>query len=74
MEVKIGIRDIAREVVLESEQSPDEVASAVEAAVGTGGLLRLTDERGRLVVVPGPVIGYVEIGAPAGRRVGFGTG
>ena len=73
MEVKIGIRDVAGIVVLESEQSPDTVAAAVEHAAMTGTLLRLVDEKGRLVVVPGAAIGFVEIGAPETRRVGFGS-
>ena len=73
MEVKIGIRDIARDIVLESTQSPDSVATAVEAAVSAGSLLKLTDDKGRLIVVPGNLIGYVEIGAEESRRVGFGT-
>ena len=73
MEVKIGIRDIARDIVLESAQSPESVATAVEQAVSTGSLLKLTDEKGRLIVVPGSLIGFVEIGAEESRRVGFGT-
>lgn len=73
MEVKIGIRDIARDIVLESAQSPANVAAAVEQAVSAGSLLKLTDEKGRLIVVPGSLIGYVEIGAEESRRVGFGT-
>jgi hypothetical protein len=73
VEVKIGIKDIARDVVLESEQSPEEVVAAVETAVTQGTLLRLNDDKGRLVVVPGERIGFVEIGAPESRRVGFGT-
>ncbi len=73
MEVKIGIRDVAREVVLESELTPEAVAEAVASAVGKGELLRLTDDKGRLVIVPGSLIGYVEVGAPETRRVGFGT-
>jgi hypothetical protein len=73
VEVKIGVRDIAREVVLESEQTPDAVAKLVAAAIDTGNMLKLTDEKGRLVMVPGAMIGYVEIGAPESRRVGFGT-
>jgi hypothetical protein len=73
VEVKIGIRDVARDIVLESSQSPDSVATAVEQAVATGSLLKLIDEKGRLVVVPGNLIGYVEIGAEESRRVGFGT-
>jgi hypothetical protein len=73
VEVKIGIRDVARDIVLESSQSPDSVAAAVEQAVSAGSLLKLTDEKGRLIVVPGNLIGYVEIGAEESRRVGFGT-
>ncbi len=73
MEVKIGIRDIARDIVLESELTPEDVTAAVEDAVASGKLLKLTDDKGRLVVVPGGQIGFVEIGAPESRRVGFGT-
>ncbi len=73
MEVKIGIRDVARDIVLESEQSPEDVTAAVESAVSSGSLLKLTDDKGRLVVIPGALIGFVEIGAPESRRVGFGT-
>ena len=73
MEVKIGVRDVPREVVLESELTPDAVAKAVDDAVATGKALKLTDDKGRLVIVPGAQIGYVEIGAAESRRVGFGT-
>ncbi len=73
MEVKIGIRDVAREVVLESELTPDAVAEAVESALSSQGMLKLTDDKGKLIMVPGQLIGYVEIGAPETRRIGFGT-
>jgi len=73
VEVKIGVRDVAREVTLESELTPEELADAVAAAVGDGGLLRLVDDRGRVIMVPGALVGYVEIGAPESRRVGFGS-
>lgn len=73
MEVKIGVRNVAREITLESEQSADEVAKAVDQALKDGTTLRLTDDKGRVVVVPANVLGYVEIGAPEGRKVGFGA-
>jgi len=73
VEVKIGVRDVAREVVLESEETPDAVAALIAKAVESGGLLRLTDEKGRLIMVPGALIGYVELGAPESRKVGFGA-
>ncbi|KAD4060460.1 DUF3107 family protein [Arthrobacter yangruifuii] len=73
MEVKIGIQNVAREIVFESGQSADEVADAVEQSLANGALLRLKDIKGRLIVVPGASIGYVEIGAEEVRRVGFGA-
>jgi hypothetical protein len=73
VEVKIGVRDIARDIVLESDQDPQAITAAVESAVSAGTLLKLTDDKGRTVVVPGSLIGFVEIGAAENRRVGFGT-
>ena len=72
MEVKIGVRDLPREVVLESDLTPAQVAASIEEAIAKGSLLSLTDDKGRLILVPGSLIGYVEIGAPESRRVGFG--
>lgn len=72
MEVKIGIQNVGREIVLESSQDASAVAELVADAIGQGKELRLTDEKGRVVIVPSAVLGYVEIGAEEPRRVGFG--
>lgn len=74
VEVKIGVHNAARELVLESTQTPDEVKKAVfDALSGKTGLLELTDERGRRVMVLTTHLTYVEIGEPVERRVGFGA-
>ncbi len=73
MEVKIGVQHSSREIVLDSLQSADEVSAAVSTAIAKGGLLSLEDDRGRRIVVPGEKIAYVEIGAPATRKVGFAS-
>jgi hypothetical protein len=73
VEVKIGIQNIGREIVLESTQDADAVAKVVGDALAKGTELRLTDEKGRLIIVPASVLGYVEIGAQESRRVGFGA-
>ena len=73
MEVKIGVQDTQRELTLESNQTPAEIRSAVDAALNSGTLLELTDERGRTLLVPAAKIAYVDIGPSASRRVGFGT-
>jgi hypothetical protein len=73
VEIKIGVQDTPREVSLDSADNHDDVIAAVEAAVTSGGMLKLVDDRGRTVLVPGSKIAYVEIGASAKGRVGFGS-
>ena len=74
MDVKIGVQHAARELVLESTQSADEITEAVSAALtGESRILALTDQGGRRVVVPSDKLAYVEIGEPEARQVGFGA-
>jgi archaellum component FlaG (FlaF/FlaG flagellin family) len=73
VEVKIGIQNVGREIVLESALDAEAVAKIVGEAISKGSDLRLTDEKGRQIIVPGSVLGYVEIGAEEVRRVGFGA-
>ncbi|MGW4384689.1 DUF3107 domain-containing protein [Kitasatospora sp. NPDC004531] len=74
MEVKIGVQNANREIVLESAQSAEEVADAVAKALdGSAKLFTLSDEHGRKVLVPADRLAYVEIGEPSVRKVGFGT-
>ncbi|MGJ6979451.1 DUF3107 domain-containing protein [Aestuariimicrobium soli] len=74
MEIKIGVKHVAREVQLESKSSADEVLAALEEARTKDGLLRLTDDKGRTIAVPASQIGYVELGIEQSRQVGFGAG
>ena len=75
MEVKIGVTDSPRELVLSSTQTPVEVEKLVTDALGKdSGVLALTDEKGRRFLIQNSRIAYVEIGAADGRRVGFGIG
>lgn len=73
MEVKIGVQNAVREIAIESNQSNDDVVAAVDSAINNGGMLRLADEKGRVVLVPAEKLAYVEIGEPEVRRVGFGA-
>ena len=74
MEVKIGVQFAPRELVLESNQSPDEVAKLVADALKADlGVLTLVDEKGRRVLVPADKLAYVEIADAEQRRVGFGA-
>ncbi|MCU1672466.1 MAG: hypothetical protein JWN77_579 [Frankiales bacterium] len=74
MEVKIGVQFAARELVIESAQSPDEVAKAVADALKADlGILSLVDDKGRRVLVPADKLAYVEIAEAESRRVGFAS-
>jgi hypothetical protein len=74
VEVKIGVLHTPREIMVDSNQTPDEVEQLVsEALKSVDGQLALTDERGRRVIVPANLVAYVEIAQADTRRVGFGT-
>jgi hypothetical protein len=72
VEVKIGISDSPRELVITSAQTPEEVEALVSAALsGKEGVVSLTDEKGRKYLIQAAKVAYVEIGTSAQGRVGF---
>lgn len=73
MEVKIGVQHVAREITFETEASAQDVAKAVSQAIEQNGLLTLTDDKGRQIIVPGNVLGYISLGESERRGVGFGA-
>lgn len=74
MEVRIGVKGAPRELVLDSNQSADDIQKALDAALKDGSpTLTLTDEKGRRVIVATDKLAYVDIAEAEGRRVGFGV-
>jgi hypothetical protein len=72
VEVKIGVQNANRELVLDSPESTDAVEKAVvEALSGDENVLVLSDSKGRKVMVPTAKLAYVEIGSPSSGQVGF---
>ncbi|MGN2636256.1 DUF3107 domain-containing protein [Nocardia takedensis] len=72
MEVKIGISDSPRELVINSSQTPEEVEALVSGALtGEGGVVSLIDDKGRKFLIQAAKVAYVEIGSSAAGRVGF---
>jgi len=72
VEVKIGISDSPRELVITSSQTPEEVEALVSGALtGKEGVVSLTDEKGRKFLIQAAKVAYVEIGTSAAGRVGF---
>ena len=71
MEVKIGVQNAARELHVDTDESVDAVEKQVAEAIAAGGVLSLTDNKGRKVVVPTDKLAYVEIGHGTLGQVGF---
>ena len=72
MEVKIGVQNANRELVLDSGQTTDDVEKAVSQALSSAeGVLVLSDSKGRKVLVPTDKLAYVEIGTSTSGQVGF---
>ncbi len=71
MEVKIGIQHAPRELVVDTDETAEAVEKMVADAVGSEGVLALTDSKGRKIIVPASRIAYVEIGGALAGQVGF---
>jgi len=74
VDVRIGVTYTAKELELELAEGTDadEVKAGVEAALSSGGVLWLTDKKGRQVGVPAEKVAYIDLGsANDSRRIGF---
>ncbi|MFG1620101.1 DUF3107 domain-containing protein [Nonomuraea wenchangensis] len=73
MEVKIGVRSVHRELVVETDLSAEQVEEEIRNALSVErGLFAITDVKGRRVIVPVAALGFIEIGEDESRPVGFG--
>jgi uncharacterized protein DUF3107 len=73
VDIKVGVKQVSREIVVESNQTAAEIEEAVTTALADDSVLVLVDAHGRKVLVPSASIGYVDIGEETARRVGFGS-
>jgi hypothetical protein len=71
MEVRIGVQHAPRELSLDTPDSADDVRAALDKALADDGTLSLTDNRGRVILVPARTIAYIEIGSGVAGQVGF---
>lgn len=78
MEITIGVRNVARELILEVSEDADTLAKKVNEALAKaerepGATLDLTSTKGRRVIVPVAAVGFVEFGVDEQPTVGFGA-
>ena len=71
MEVKIGVQQAPRELVVDTDSTPEDVEQRLTEALAGNGVLRLSDVKGRTVIVPADKIAYLELGSPTSGAVGF---
>ncbi|MFC6355044.1 DUF3107 domain-containing protein [Luethyella okanaganae] len=72
MDIRIGIQNSPREIGFETSRPAAEIEKAVAAALGgEASYLKLSDDKGKIYIVPVSTIAYVEIGSEESRRVGF---
>lgn len=72
VEIRIGIVNTGRELIVQSSQSADAIEKAITEALATeNGTLRLEDDKGHIYVVASRNLAFVEIGQEKSRKVGF---
>ncbi len=71
MEVKIGVQNAQRELVLDTDSTPEDIEARLAEAIAGSGVLRLADVKGRTIVVVADKIAYLELGSPTSSTVGF---
>jgi hypothetical protein len=71
MEVKIGVVNASRELTIDTALEAGDLEEQVKSALSSGGVLSLSDAKGRRVVVPVEKLAYVEITTSSVGQVGF---
>ena len=72
MQIKIGIQNSGRELIIESEETVEAINQKIEKALADpASTLTLADEKGGTVIVPASALAYIEIAAEQPRKVGF---
>ena len=73
MEIKVGVRNVAREIVVQTNVAAEQIEKDLAQALADNGILRLVGESGGVVLIPAAQIAYVDLGQEHARQVGFGS-
>ena len=72
MDIRIGIANSPRELNFESSQTSAEIEKIVGAALdGDAKFIKLSDDKGKVYLVPVASFSYLEVGTETRSRVGF---
>jgi hypothetical protein len=76
VDIRIGVTYSPKELDIElaEDADPKTLKAEIEKSLADGGVVWLTDRKGRQVGVPADKVAYVELGRPdADHRIGFGS-
>ncbi len=72
VDIRIGITNSPREINFESAQTAAEVEAIVAAGLDAKSpFVKLSDNKGKVFIVPTASLAYIELGSETSRRVGF---
>lgn len=72
MDIRIGIANSPREISFETSQSAADVEKVVAEALDSDAkFIKLSDDKGKVYIVPVASFSYIEVGSESARRVGF---
>ena len=72
VDIRIGIANSPRELSFESDQTAAAVQKVIaDALAAEAKFLSLTDDKGKIYIVPTASLAYVEVGSEESRRIGF---
>jgi len=76
VDIRIGVTYSPKELDIElaEDADPKTLKAEIEKSLADGGIVWLTDRKGRQVGVPADKVAYIELGRPdADHRIGFGS-
>ncbi|CAN5591802.1 DUF3107 domain-containing protein [soil metagenome] len=72
MDIRIGIANSPREISFESSQTSSQVEKIVADALDSDAkFVKLSDDKGKVYIVPTASLSYIEVGSEESRRIGF---
>ena len=72
VDIRIGIANSPRELSFETLQSAADVEKIVSSALESDAkFIKLSDDKGKVYIIPTASFSYLEVGTETSRRVGF---
>jgi hypothetical protein len=72
VDIRIGIANSPREINFETSQPAADIEKIIAEALDSDSkYIKLSDDKGKVYIVPSASLAYVEVGSETSRRVGF---